>query len=228
MRATRPSPPPGFDQRGAGFARTFGARIDIGAFERQAANSAPSPGADSIQRFASRSVSVSVTQTTLLANDTDIDGDLPLTIIGVSGAASGQATVSRSNGYVFYDPAPGFTGADSFMYQVQDSLGATAFATVRVSINSGNPPVNATLIGLEPATGGGTQARLTFTDVPGRTYRVEYTNSLATQPIDRVSLGFATADAEGQFEIIDLFPSPRPPQRFYRAIPPMETARPGR
>jgi hypothetical protein len=180
-------------------------------------NLAPTPGADSIERFSGRSASV--LETTLLANDTDPDGNAPLTIASVSGAASGQATVTRANGYVFYDPSPGFSGTDSFSYQVQDSFGATAVATVTVSVNSGNPPVNATAIAFESLEGGGTQARLTFTELAGRTYRVQYTESL--QPLAVwIDLYTATAGPDGSFEIVDILPSPRPAQRFYRAVYP--------
>jgi hypothetical protein len=75
---------------------------------------------------------------------------------------------------------------------------------------------NHTLITREAATGGA-QARLTFAAVPGVTYQVQFANSLTT-PIAWQQLGTATANNQGQFEIID--PAPLPPQRFYRAVYP--------
>lgn len=204
------------DQRGV--ARPQRNADDIGAFERQ--NSAPAAGADSLTRYAGQSASVS--DAALLANDADPEGDGPLTIVALTAPTSGQATVSRANGYVFYDPAPGFNGADTFTYQVSDSRGAVATATVAVTVSNAVPPVNATTIALESVSGGGTQARLTFSGLAGRTYRVQYTDNLAA-PTNWITLpGSGTANAQGHFEIIDTFPSPRPTQRFYRSTYPEE------
>ena len=77
---------------------------------------------------------------------------------------------------------------------------------------------NTTLITREPAAGGGTQAHLTFNGLPGATYQLRYTNSLAT-PITWTTIpGSFTANGQGQFQLID--PPPLPPQRFYRAVYP--------
>jgi hypothetical protein len=205
-----------YDQRGPGYPRIIGSSVDIGAFEFMPPNAVPVAVADTIVRYATRSASVP--EATLLANDYDPDNGQSFAIVAVSGAANGQ--VSRANGYVFYDPTPGFTGTDSFIYQIQDSLGATATATVTVNVDPAPAPVNATQIALEPTQGGsGAQARVTFAELAGRTYRVQYTDSLAP-PIVWTHLYTATAGADGRFEIVDPLPSPRPPQRFYRAVYP--------
>lgn len=206
---------PEFDQRGAGFPRKIGSRVDIGAFERQVQNAAPVAGADTLERYEGRSGSVPIA--TLLANDTDAEGDLPLTLVSFSGTASGQGTISSANGYLFYDPAPGFTGSDSFMYQVADSLGATSSGTVTVNIASGTPPPNVPSVTLEPVEGG-RQSRIGFTGVPGRTYRVQFTDRIEPELANWQTLQTVTADAAGNFEIID--PAPLPPQRFYHVVSP--------
>ena len=54
----------------------------------------------------------------LLDNDSDGDGD-PLTIISVSTPENGVATLLNS-GNVRYTPNQGFSGTDSFSYNVSD------------------------------------------------------------------------------------------------------------
>ncbi len=67
----------------------------------------------------------------VLANDTDPDGDT-LTLIAADGAAHGTVTIEA--GQVLYQPNSGYTGSDSFTYQVRDEEGLTASATVNVTI----------------------------------------------------------------------------------------------
>jgi len=77
----------------------------------------------------------------VLANDSDPDGDA-LAISAAGGAAHG--TVSISGNRVSYTPAAGFSGSDSFSYTIRDPLGATASATVSVTVvgaTANRPPV---------------------------------------------------------------------------------------
>jgi hypothetical protein len=81
-------------------------------------------------------VAVTFTDATLLANDTDADGDL-LAIIAVGGAVNG--TVGRAAGVTTFTPTTGFTGFASFTYTVTD--GATVdTGLVTVSIGNVNDP----------------------------------------------------------------------------------------
>jgi hypothetical protein len=58
--------------------------------------------------------------------------------------------------------------------------------------------------------------RLTFAGIPGRTYRVQSSDSLSPASwTDRASV---TADAQGRFQFTD--PPVLPPTRFYRTIHP--------
>lgn len=68
----------------------------------------------------------------VLANDTDIDGDL-LSVTAVGAPPSG-ATVSVVGAMVRYLPAAGFSGTESFSYTVSDSQGGTAAALVTVNV----------------------------------------------------------------------------------------------
>ncbi|MFT4288232.1 sigma-70 family RNA polymerase sigma factor [Nocardioides sp.] len=94
-----------------------------------------------------RSVTVDV-----LANDTDPDGD-PLTLVSVTGAAHGTATVV--NGKVHYEPDPAFDGVETLDYVVADGFGAQTTGTLTVDVqtpesalsitNEHTPPANAYL-----------------------------------------------------------------------------------
>ncbi len=73
----------------------------------------------------------------LLANDSDIDGDILFPIIAVS-ANHGTLSVS-ANGHFVYDPDAGFFGIDTFQYQVTDGslVSQTVNVTIRVNVATG-------------------------------------------------------------------------------------------
>ncbi len=75
---------------------------------------------------------------TILANDTDADGTLnPASVAVTTAAASGTTTINTTTGAVTYTPNAGFTGTDSFVYTVQDNLGAVSnAATVTVTVTA--------------------------------------------------------------------------------------------
>ncbi|MDP2391195.1 MAG: Ig-like domain-containing protein, partial [Acidobacteriota bacterium] len=73
---------------------------------------------------------------TLLANDTDADGDT-LTLVAVSDTAV-NGTVTFEAGVIVFTPAPDFHGAASFQYQVSDGYDATAWGTVHITVHSVN------------------------------------------------------------------------------------------
>ena len=72
-------------------------------------------------------------------NDSDPDGDLPLTFRVGQGPANGTLALSGSGTFT-YRPAPGFIGADRFTYIVADSQGTMSTAAVALSVHA--PPVN--------------------------------------------------------------------------------------
>lgn len=76
-----------------------------------------------------------------LSNDSDPDGDL-LSIIAVAQAAHGTVAL-QSDSTIKYTPLAGFTGADSFTYQLRDAQGATATGKVSVTVaNTGTWPAH--------------------------------------------------------------------------------------
>ena len=72
---------------------------------------------------------------TVLANDTDTDGDA-LTVSAVSQGSNGVVTTNGTT--VTYTPNADWNGADSFTYTVSDGNGGTHTATVSMTVIAGN------------------------------------------------------------------------------------------
>ena len=73
--------------------------------------------------------------TTLLGNDTDVDGN-PLTISSVQGAVNGS--VALVGGNVVFTPTPGYNGPASFTYTISDGAGGSDTATVTLNVGAVN------------------------------------------------------------------------------------------
>src|SRR5262249_56690416 len=78
---------------------------------------------------------VVIAPVTLLANDSDVDGD-SLTITSVQGATHG--TVAISNGNTVFTPAANYNGPASFTYTASDGHGGTTTGTVTVNVAAVN------------------------------------------------------------------------------------------
>ena len=100
-----------------------------------AANDAPVAGDDGTFTT-DEDVAFEIDPASLLADDTDIDGDA-LTVVGVIGNDTLQVQLT-DDGVIVVTPAPYFFGSASFQYVVSDPSGATDTATVTVYVN----PVN--------------------------------------------------------------------------------------
>jgi Bacterial Ig domain/RTX calcium-binding nonapeptide repeat (4 copies) len=74
---------------------------------------------------------IAIPVATLLANDTDVDGNT-LTITSVQGAVNG--TVSLVGGIVTFTPTGNYSVAASFTYTVSDGNGGTSTTTVNVTV----------------------------------------------------------------------------------------------
>jgi hypothetical protein len=78
-----------------------------------------------------QNTAVTLEASTLLANDTDANGD-SLSLTGVSNAVNGSVTFS--NGNVIFTPSTNFTGNASFNYSISDGKGGTSSANVSVAV----------------------------------------------------------------------------------------------
>jgi VCBS repeat-containing protein len=94
-------------------------------------NQAPAAVDDTVTTAEDTAATIAV-----LANDSDADGDgLSLALVG--SPVNGTAT-ANADGTIAYTPSGNFTGPDSFSYAISDGLGATATATVHVTITEVN------------------------------------------------------------------------------------------
>jgi Ca2+-binding RTX toxin-like protein len=98
-----------------------------------AVNDAPTAADDTVA--ATEDIPLVLTAASLLANDTDIDGDA-LTITAVGGATNG--TVSLNGGNVVFTPDANYNGPASFTYTVSDGQGGTSTATVNINVAAVN------------------------------------------------------------------------------------------
>ena len=126
------------DQRGV--SRPQRVAADIGAFELEVSNSAPTAKDDptnagdpkySVDEDGSLTVSAS---DGVLANDTDPEED-PLTAIKVTDPTNGTLTLNSSDGSFTYTPKAGFSGTDSFTYKANDGTNDSNVATVSITVN---------------------------------------------------------------------------------------------
>ena len=97
------------------------------------ANEAPVANDDTATTMEDTPVLIDVT-----ANDTDVDGNLdPATATVLSGPATGDL-INNADGTLSYQPAQNVFGDDSFTYEVCDTDGLCATATVSISITRVN------------------------------------------------------------------------------------------
>ncbi len=86
--------------------------------------------------------------TDVLANDTDVDGNLDLTSMAILTApVNGVATINLTTGAVTYTPTLEFSGSDSYVYQICDDgtplPSLCGSAAVTITVNAVNDPPNA-------------------------------------------------------------------------------------
>src|SRR4028119_1518869 len=78
-----------------------------------------------------QNTAVTLEASTLLANDTDANGD-SLSLTSVSNPVNGSVTFSDGN--VIFTPSTNFTGDASFNYSISDGKGGTSSANVSVAV----------------------------------------------------------------------------------------------
>ena len=113
-------------------------------------NDAPVALADA----ASTAEDTPLTGTSLLTNDSDVDGN-PLTINTTPAVNPGQGTVViNTNGTYTYTPNANYNGPDSFTYQICDNGTPVLCATAVVSITVTNTfPLEVTKVATEKLSG---------------------------------------------------------------------------
>lgn len=101
-------------------------------------NTDPVLGDDSVTTQINAAVDIPV-----FANDSDDEGD-PLTITAVTRPEHGSSAIG-ADGIIRFEPSPGYTGTDSFTYEVHDGYGGEAVAAVQViverPVDVNRPPI---------------------------------------------------------------------------------------
>jgi len=126
----------GFDDLiiGAAFASPNGIRFAGQSYVVFGQGTTPTnqpPVANTDSATTAQNTAVTLEASTLLANDTDANGD-SLSLTGVSNAVNGSVTFSNSN--VIFTPSTNFTGNASFDYSISDGFGGTSSANVSVAV----------------------------------------------------------------------------------------------
>lgn len=117
-------------------------------------NSVPVAGDDSGLTI-SRNGTLTISIATLLANDTDANGDA-MTISAVGNALNGTVTLNKQNGTIIFTPAANYSGPASFSYTVSDGRGGTDQANVSLTVDPG-PAGQSLFAANEGPTGGSIQ-----------------------------------------------------------------------
>lgn len=122
--------------------------VDLGVYETNSTtpttNHAPVAADDS--GFATKpGTALTLTAASLLANDSDQDGDT-LTLTNVSGASNGKVALNAA-GNVVFTPTAGFTGTASFTYTVKDASGLSDTAKASINVTAGGTTSNYSLWG---------------------------------------------------------------------------------
>ena len=113
--------------------RTLGASGEIGTTPT---NTAPVATNESVTTLADSKVIIDV-----LANDTDADNHT-LTISRFDATSTEGGSISLVDGKLSYIPKAGFTGTDTFSYEVSDGHGGTDTGVVTVKVNSSGTGAN--------------------------------------------------------------------------------------
>jgi hypothetical protein len=146
-------------------------------------------------------------QVSVLANDTDADGDA-LTVTTPTPAALHGTVSCTAAGVCTYTPSAGYSGPDSFQYSISDGHTGTDTATVSITVTAGNhPPVaDDDAIVTPEDTAGGTDVLVGDTDADGDTLTVTTpTPAAAHGTVSCTAAGMCTYTPSANFHGSDSF-----------------------
>jgi hypothetical protein len=135
------------------------------------------------------------------ANDSDPEGNLDQasanTACGTCSEPGNGTLVNHGDGTFGYTPDPGFSGSDSFVYEICDTGSLCDTATVSISVNPASPPVGPLTFGTEadarvleanPDTNYGTTVRLDVDSSPGEESYIRFSVSGVTGTVQSATL----------------------------------------
>ena len=171
-------------------------------------NTQPVTGPDTIVRFGTNDVKVSIQ--TLLKNDSDADGDA-LQFLRPSQIGTNGGLVTIMGDWIDYTPPPGSTNSDMYTYTISDGRGTPVTGNVVVLAVPDLLPSPNLKIALQPDG----SCLLMFDAIPGLQYRIEYCENI-NAPL-WITLRSVTADSTGVIQLLDTLP-PDSPARYYRTV----------
>jgi hypothetical protein len=131
-----------------------------------------------------------------------------------------HGNVSLNTGWVFYTPAPDYTGADSFTYMLSDGHGGTGSATANLIVTSGKGASLPVVYGPVIIDG---NFVVRFAGIPGYTYAIEYTEGLS--PVNwqtQTNLTAPTTPGAHGMGVFEFSESTRGvARRYYRVVYPI-------
>ncbi|HEU0009461.1 MAG TPA: cadherin-like domain-containing protein, partial [Verrucomicrobiae bacterium] len=122
----------------------------------------------------SKDTPMSISSAKLLQGVTDPDGD-PFALDSVASiSASGGGIAPAGAGVYTYTPPAGFTGLDTFTFNVRDSRGGIGVGMVEVLVVSGALPTQNQVLMMTTPNG----VLVRFAGIPGRNYQVQRSTDL--------------------------------------------------
>lgn len=141
---------------------------------------APAPVANNDLLLTPAGAPLAFTAAQLLGNDSGTG----LTLLSVDFISTAGGTISGGGGSFTFTPRANFAGNDTFSYTVQDVAGATATATVRVTVTDAIAP---TVIVTSPTAGQTVSGTVTITAAAADNFSIAGVNFF----VDGVPLGIA-------------------------------------
>jgi len=138
----------------------------------------------------------------VLTNDSDPDGD-PLTVntTPISGPTNGTV-VLNSDGTYTYTPDPGFTGNDSFTYEVCDPSGLCDQAIVTISVIAADDGTNRPPIAIDDNYTGKVDTPVSGSLLPNDSDPDGDNITINTTPVTPPATGTLTINPDGTFDYI--------------------------
>lgn len=163
-------------------------------------NDPPSPADDQVNGVEDTPLHIQFS--TLLANDTDQDGD-QFALVATDSPVNGAVTFAPADEQVIFTPNPDFCGSGAFDYLVQDTHLATAWAHVEVVLECGNDGAPAGVVERQHAVTGNVAIDVPagsllqgVTDVDGDTLVVQEATGVSAQG------GSFDVDADGSWTYV--------------------------
>ena len=146
----------------------------------------------------------------LLVRATDPNGE-SLRVVAVSPTSADGGTVVLDANAIYYTPAAGSTGADTFSYVLADTGGDTVSGLITVTVTAAGSSSGGSYNQLSVQSIGG-DVQLSYLGIPGANYALEVTHDL-TPPITWTPVVTNPAAANG---LLVFTHTPSGGQSFYR------------